>query len=214
MADFPSCRLAQWTDVGHWVDQLAASIRAANRLPDTLVALTRGGWAPARLLADHFGIKRLLALRTQHWGITATPDGHAELTEGLSRGLQGESVLVVDDITDTGESLALAVDHVHGLGPARLESATCLHITHSKFTPTYYAETIDRDHWVWVVFPWTYWEDLRTLAGRGFEETRSVAKTHRLLAERCGLRVPRADVARALAEVRPTNDSTPASGNR
>jgi hypoxanthine phosphoribosyltransferase len=203
MADYPACRLATWADVDRWVDSLAGAIRDAGHVPETIVALTRGGWAPARLLADRFALKRLLALRTQHWGITATRDGHAELTEGLAGPLRGESVLIVDDITDTGESLSLAAEHVHELGPNRLETATCLHITHAKFVPTYHAETIDRDHWVWVVFPWTYWEDLRTLAARGFDESHSVAKTHRLLAERCGLKVPRNDVARAIREASP-----------
>jgi hypoxanthine phosphoribosyltransferase len=206
MADYPTCRLTTWADVGRWVDTLEASVRAAGHPPQTVVALTRGGWAPARLLADRLGVKRLLALRTQHWGITATRDGHAELTEGLATPLRGESVLVVDDITDTGESLALAAEHVHALGPDRLETATCLHITQAKFTPTYHAETIERDHWVWVVFPWTYWEDLRTLAGRAYDETQSAAKAHRVLADRCGLKVPRAHVVKALTALHPEID--------
>ncbi|MCI4360830.1 MAG: phosphoribosyltransferase, partial [Thermoplasmata archaeon] len=67
----------------------------------------------------------------------------------MSGPVTGQSVLVVDDITDTGESLALATAHVRDAGARRVESATCLHITHSKFLPTYYAEEIPREGWVW-----------------------------------------------------------------
>src|SRR4029077_2303187 len=106
----------------------------------------------ARLLADRLGLRRIVAVRAQHWGITATPSGVAELTEGLSSSVSGQTVLVVDDITDTGESMRLAVERVAASGAKRIESATCLHISHSKYVPTYFAEEIPREAWVWVVF--------------------------------------------------------------
>ena len=199
MTDLPSCRLARWSDLDAWTGAIAGKVRTAGHLPDAIVGLTRGGWIPARLVADHLGVKRLLALQTAHWGVTATKDGHAALTERLSGSLDGANVLVVDDITDTGESLALAVDHVRTEGrPARLETATCLHITHSKFVPTYFAEEVPADRWVWVVFPWTYWEDLRTLALKALPEGKDAGGVARLLRDRCKLTVPPADVELAL----------------
>lgn len=199
MADFPRCRLATWEEAGRWADRLSQAIRAADRVPQTIVGLTRGGWVPSRLLADRLGVKRLLALRAQHWGVTATPSGRAELTETLAGSVEGENVLVADDITDTGESLELATRHVADRGPARLESATFLHITHSKFTPTYFAEEIPRDAWVWVVFPWNFWEDLQTLGGRAFDETGSPTGARELLATKTGWSPTLAELQHALA---------------
>ncbi len=199
MTDLPTCRLARWSDLDAWALTLAGKVQEAGHVPDAIVGLTRGGWVPARLVADHLGVKRLLALQTAHWGVTATKDGHAALTERLSGSLEGATVLVVDDITDTGESLALAVDHVRSEGrPARLETATCLHITHSKFVPTYFAEEVPADRWVWVVFPWTYWEDLRTLATKALPDGKDAGGVARVLRDRCKLTVPPADVERAL----------------
>jgi hypoxanthine phosphoribosyltransferase len=178
---------------------LAEKIRTADAVPETLVALTRGGWVPARLLADRLGVKRLLAIRAQHWGVTATPSGQAELTDGLSVTVRDEKVLVVDDITDTGESLQLAVEHVAAAGPARLESATCLHITHSKYVPTYYAEEIPRGGWVWIVFPWNFWEDLRVLGARAVAESKGDPfAARKLLKDRCDLEVTDAELWTAL----------------
>jgi hypoxanthine phosphoribosyltransferase len=135
MADYPRCRLTTWADVDRWADTVAAKVRAAGRVPGTIVGLTRGGWVPSRLLADRLGVRRVVSLRLQHWGVTATPSGRAELTEGLSGPVDGQEVLVVDDITDTGESLKLAVADVAAHGARRVESATCLHIAHSEDTP-------------------------------------------------------------------------------
>jgi len=194
MADLPRCRRATWADVDRWADRLAEQVRGANAVPETIVALSRGGWVPGRLLCDRLGVHRLLSLRAQHWGVTATRDGSAQLTEGLSGSTRGERVLVVDDITDTGDSLRLATEHVATQAPSRLESAAFLHIAHSKFRPTYFAEEIPRDQWVWVVFPWNYWEDLAALAGRAAEHGRGVAAVRETLRVRAGLDVPLEDL--------------------
>ena len=200
MPDFPRCRRTSWADADRWADALAARVVQSGRRPDTIVALTRGGWVPARLLGDRLRVKRLVSLRAQHWGVTATPSGTAEITEGLSGPVKDLDVLVVDDITDTGESLSLAVEHVRAAGARSIDSATCLHITHSKFQPTYVAEEIPREAWVWIVFPWNYWEDLATLGRRAYDESRDLTQALALLKDRCGLDVPIADLRAVLDE--------------
>jgi uncharacterized protein len=202
VADLPRCRHASWKDVDGWAETLAARIREAEAVPEVIVALTRGGWVPGRLLCDRLGVKRLVSLRAQHWGVTATPSGKAELTEGLSAPVADLKVLVVDDITDTGESLALATEHVAASRPSRLESAAFLHIAHSKFLPNYFAEEIPRNAWVWVVFPWNYWEDLASLAERAAALTPGIDAVRSTLAREAGFEVPRADLERIAAYVR------------
>ncbi|HLM92155.1 MAG TPA: phosphoribosyltransferase [Thermoplasmata archaeon] len=190
-----------WSEADGWADAIERQVRAANRLPETIVGLTRGGWVPARLLADRLGVRRIVSLRAQHWGITATPTGAASLTEGLSGPVKGERVLVVDDITDTGDSLRLAVDNVRTAGASQVESAAFLHIAHSKFLPTYFGEEIPRDRWVWVVFPWNYWEDLTALARQAADLTPGLTAVRATLREKAGLDVSLADLKRVAALV-------------
>lgn len=196
MADLPRCRAASWAEVERWADGVAAKVRAAGRTPGTIVGLSRGGWVPARLIADRLGVHRLVSVRAQHWGVTASRDGAARLSEGLSGSVAGEHVLVVDDITDTGESLRLASEHVAAAKPATLETAAFVHIAHSVFVPTYYAEEIPRDAWVWVVFPWNYWEDLASLSARAAQPGDAPEAVARFLKERCGWDVAARDVRR------------------
>jgi hypoxanthine phosphoribosyltransferase len=206
MVDLPRCRAVTWADVDGWADAIERKVRAADRLPETIVGLTRGGWVPARLLADRLQVHRIVSLRAQHWGITATPTGAATLTEGLSGPVRGERVLVVDDITDTGDSLRLAVERVEASKAARVESAAFLHIAHSKFAPTYFGEGIARDRWVWIVFPWNYWEDLATLARKAADETPGIEAVRTTLREKSGLDIPIRDLER-VARLVPLDES-------
>jgi uncharacterized protein len=196
VVDLPRCRAVDWPEVDRWADAIERKVRDRGALPETIVGLTRGGWVPARLLADRLEVKRIVSLRAQHWGITATPTGAAAVTEGLSGDVRGERVLVVDDITDTGDSLRLAVELVTAAHPARIESSAFLHIAHSSYVPTYYAEEIARDAWVWVVFPWNYWEDLATLARKAADLAPGVAAVRATLKEKAGLDVPLRDLER------------------
>jgi hypoxanthine phosphoribosyltransferase len=198
VADLPNCRRTSWAEADAWADRIAKAVRARKHVPETIVALTRGGWVPARLLADRLGVKRMVSIRLQHWGVTAQPSGKAELTEGLSGPVRGQSVLVVDDITDTGESLALATQAVKDAGASLVESAACLHVGHSKFVPDYFAEEIPRDAWVWVVFPWNYWEDVRHLVRQAMAEGKDAERIRAILRERSGLDLPLEHVARGL----------------
>lgn len=196
--ELPPCRIVTWKDVERWSDIIAEKIVDAGSLPGTIVGLTRGGWIPARLLADRLGVKHMVALRAQHWGVTATPTGDAQITEGLAKPLNGQKVVVVDDITDTGQSLSLAVRHVTDGKPERVESAALLHITHSSYIPTYYGEEISKEAWRWFIFPWNYWEDLNTLALKALPEGKDEHGVKRLLREHSGIHVEERDIRLAI----------------
>jgi hypoxanthine phosphoribosyltransferase len=132
-----------------------------------IIGITRGGWVPARNLCDFLGVKDLIGLKVEHWGVTATPDGEAKIRYPLKMDLTGKKVLVVDDITDTGKSLMVAVEHVNALNPSEIRTATLLCIRGSRFHPDYYAEEID---WKWIIFPWNVLEDLINLVSNYLRE--------------------------------------------
>ena len=157
------CKLVTWDEISGWTRQVANKIRASGFLPTVIIGLTRGGWIPARLLCDHLKVKKLYAVKTEHWGVTANPDGKALLTQELNISIENDRVLVVDDITDTGESLVLAMAHLSIMHPKELRSATLLHITHSKVEPHFYTVKVPKERWTWFIFPWNLNEDLRTL---------------------------------------------------
>ncbi len=157
------CQLVSWKDIERWSMDIVKKVKESGYDPEIVIGLARGGLVPARLIADYLNIKDLYAVKTEHWGLTATPDGKARLAQGLQVSIEGKKVLVVDDITDTGQSLKLAVDHIKEHNPAKIRSATLLHITHSKYVPDYYSDEVPEDRWTWFIFPWNVYEDMRNL---------------------------------------------------
>jgi len=170
------CEIMSWDYFYKLSKIVAEKIKSSSFNPDLIVGLARGGWCLARVLCDFLGVKDLVSLKVEHWGITATPDGKAKLKYPFSMDLTGRNVLVVDDITDTGESMMISVNYVKSLNPREVRTATLRHIEGSKFKPDYYAEDIS---WRWVIFPWNFIEDLCNL----IDQIRSEVKDPKDLAE-------------------------------
>lgn len=159
-SDCFECLVMDWDMFYKLARQVADKINSSGYKPDVIVGLARGGWVLARVLCDFVGVKDLVSLKVEHWGVTATPDGTAKLKHQLNFDLTGKKVLVVDDITDTGESMKVAVDYIKTLKPSEVRTATLQHITSAKFKADYIGEEIE---WVWVVFPWNFTEDMCTI---------------------------------------------------
>lgn len=183
------CRIVTWNDIDGWVKELSRKVRNSGFAPDVVIGLTRGGWIPARLICDDLGIKHLYSVKTEHWGITATRDGKAKLTQPLAVDIKNKNVLVIDDITDTGQSMVLALDHMAQLQPANVRSATLLHITHSKIKPDYYVVEVPKEEWTWFIFPWNFNEDIQSLVQKAVGDAHASAEIKDLLVKHCQLTV-------------------------
>lgn len=150
------CEQKSWDDIFRLSSKLAGRI-SRDFQPDIVVGIARGGWVPARNLCDLLDVNDLASIKIEHWGKVARPTGRAEIKYGLNINLRGKDVLVVDDITDTGESVKAALAYVRQKKPSSLRSTTLLHIKGCPFVPDYYGELVKG--WKWIIFPWTVTED-------------------------------------------------------
>jgi hypoxanthine phosphoribosyltransferase len=163
----PLCYVLDYDDIANYAYQTALKIRDSGWRPDAIVGIARGGWVHARIQCDLLGVKNLYSVKVDHWGVTATRDGKARLSCPLVGDVEGLKVLVVDDITDTGESLMTAVRHVDETGtPAEAKTAALMHIVGSKFVPDYYGVEVT---WAWEIWPWNFYEDITSLIMKIFE---------------------------------------------
>ena len=181
-----NCRIVKWNEIEDWTRTIASRIDESGYEADVCIGMTRGGWVPSRLICDRLGIKDLHAIKTEHWGITATKDGEAKLAHPLTIDIEHKNVLIIDDITDTGQSLKLAVDHTKAKGANNVISATLLHITHSKITPDYYAVEVPANDWAWFIFPWNFNEDIQSLIRKTLDDgEREYGEIVELLKKHC-----------------------------
>ena len=184
------CRIPTWDEISRWTEAVANDIEDDGFRPTVVIGLTRGGWVPARIVCDHLQVKKLYAVKTEHWGVTANHDGKALLTQELNASIEEESVLIFDDITDTGESLILAEHHLREMRPKDIRTATILHITHSRKEPDYYEMEVPEEDWTWFIFPWNLNEDLRTLLPKTLDEPKTVLGIQKAFKDQFQIDVP------------------------
>ena len=108
-----------WEDLGTAVDDLAAQIRADGFSPDAVLALARGGLPCAGALAYALGVKNMATLNVEFYtGVDERLDEPLLLPPVPDLALlRAERLLVVDDVADTGRTLALASEFCAQHGP-------------------------------------------------------------------------------------------------
>lgn len=86
----------------------------------------------------------------------------------LSVDISGKKVLIVDDVTDTGDTLKLSIGYVQSLNASEIRTAVLQHKTCSSFVPDFYGQKIIR--WRWIIYPWARYEDLAGFTKRILED--------------------------------------------
>ena len=122
--------------------------------PDVIVGIARGGWIPARLLADFYGNRRTANIKIEFYDNTSRSSENPIITQEISEGVEDKIVLIVDDVADTGKSLVAAIEHIKEMGAKEIKTATLYYKTHSIIKPDYYINETQS----WIVYPWEYGE--------------------------------------------------------
>lgn len=179
------CELISWEHVHALSRRLSLAVRAASFQPDVIVAIARGGCVPARVVADYLDIFDFDAIKIEHYhGVHKART--ARLRYPLNADIDGKRVLLVDDVSDTGDSFELAIRHLHEKGqPAALKTAALHHKTVSVFEPDFYAEIVRE--WRWIIYPWAVIEDLRSLLQKMASPASTVEEFARYLKQMHGI---------------------------
>lgn len=151
-------RYVSWGEVEALCISVAEQVRASGYAPDGIVTLGRGGWVPARLISDCLGVRDVVSLGMKYYaGIGKTLDAPL-ITQPLPAGsIRGKNVLLVDDLADTGASIARARLELRDAAAVRV--ATVHFKPRANPRPDYSGEeTTD-----WVVYPWERRETERDL---------------------------------------------------
>lgn len=165
-------KLVSWDEITEWSWGLAKNIEKDGYIPDIVIAVSRGGYVPARLLCDFLGIENLVSIQSQHWTEAAKKGERAIIKFEHVIDLFGYKALLVDDIIDTGESVILAKKFIlEKWRPADLRVATLQWISPvAKIKPDYYY--IEVKEWIWFQYPWTRLEDVTQFINRMLAETK------------------------------------------
>ncbi len=158
MAKQFQCELISWEEAYRLSALLARQVQDAGYRPDVVIAIARGGYVPARLVCDFLDIYDLTSVRITHYTAGSSKEETARLSSPLCMDIKGLKVLIVDDITDTGDTVQVALQHIREFGPAELKVAVLQHKKQSKLKPDFYAPKIVQ--WRWIIYPWAVTEDI------------------------------------------------------
>jgi len=194
----PVGRAVDWELFYSLAKRAARRIQASGYRPDLVLGLTPGGWTLGRVLGDFLGVKNMISLRVEHWGLTAAPNGEAPLRHSFHGDLSGRRVLVVDDIADSEERMNMAAEYVRALNPLEVRTATLGRIKGSRFIPDFYGDEITRRP---AILPWSFTRDLRSIVSKLAGDRADLEELRRRIRRDHGIDVDEQRLSRVLNEL-------------
>lgn len=177
-------------------DELARQIRTSGFRPDTVVAIARGGFLPARFLCDFLHVHRLFSVKVEHYTAGAREQQQAAVTAPLSGDIAGRRVLLVDDVNDSGDTLLAARAHVVEGRPEAVHIA----VLHEKDTTACAADFVGQrvEQWRWILYSWAVIEDAGQFARRMEPAPTTAAELDARLRQDYGLALDATELERVI----------------
>ncbi|MCQ9343732.1 phosphoribosyltransferase [Corynebacterium sp. 153RC1] len=150
--DLETKEVLTWEGFGTASRELAQQIVDSGFTPDIIVAVARGGLVPAGALSYSMGVKLSDAINVEFYTDVHETLPDPVLLEPLldTNSIKGKRLLVVDDVADSGRTLALVLKLLEGYG-SEVRSAVVYAKSASEVDPDYVWRRTDE----WIVFPWS-----------------------------------------------------------
>lgn len=151
-SDLTEKEVLTWEGFGTASRELAQIIADSGFSPDIIIAVARGGLLPAGALSYSLGVKLSDAMNVEFYtDVNETLPDPVLLAPLLdTENISGQKLLVVDDVADSGRTLALVVDILKEHN-ADVRSAVIYAKPRSVVSPDYVWRNTDQ----WIVFPWS-----------------------------------------------------------
>lgn len=116
--------------------------------PDLIIGIARGGWGPARILSDLFNDTRVASIKIEFYTDINKRTKTPKVVQPVSTDVTGKTLILVDDVADSGLSLRVALDHLKERKAQTVRTVTLYYKPWSIVIPDYYA----RETRAWLVF--------------------------------------------------------------
>ena len=133
--------------IKEYIKILDININKSNWIPDLILSINRGGCIPGVYLSHKMEVKH----EVFSFNIS-TRNAEVDLYKKLIS--QYSSILIIDDINDTGKTLSKMSD-LFKENLSKLKFAVLINNKSSSFKVDYYSDEIDKNiDDSWIVFPW------------------------------------------------------------
>ena len=167
----------KWSDVQRLCEIVTKKVVKADYQPDMITAISRGGSIPARILCDLLNVKELTSIGVEYYTSVKETIKRPVVLYPLNANVKGKKILLVDDVTDKGDTLVIAKNHVLKKGADIVKIATLHYKPWSVYKPDFYAEITK----AWVVYVWEERETVNQLFSKFRNEGKNANEAKRLL---------------------------------
>ena len=160
--DFPSLTHSQkyyelnYEQLEEKTEEMYEKIEKDNFIPDTILAIARGGWFPARILSDIYSSKEIdvdiVSVTTKFYTTIGKTKSRPLLLQNLNQTLFDQRILIVDDVSDSGTTLGFIRGYAEFMGAKYTKLACVFYKPQTKAKPDYYVEKVPND--TWIIFPY------------------------------------------------------------
>ena len=139
-----------WKKIGLACEYIASQCDDVN----CIVAVARGGLAPASIIANRLNIKNVYSIGLSSYVMQS--DGtqtqqDMDVYQTIDK-LKCDKILIVDDISDKGTTFDYVKEHVNKICTARVITSAIVYKPGTSHVPDVVYDQVPDDRW--VVFPW------------------------------------------------------------
>lgn len=141
--------IISWSQLGALILELVKKVKSSGLKVDVVVGIARGGLPISMVLADRLRVP-LDFINIKSYKAPGVKEA-LKVYDVMFENVSGKSVLIVDDIADTGETLLFASNYLLRSKGAKEVYLACLFVKPwSKVRPNFYVTETKS----WIVFPW------------------------------------------------------------
>jgi hypoxanthine phosphoribosyltransferase len=165
-----------WNDMDSLAFSISKNILEDELKFDRVVTLAKGGWPMARPIIDYVQAKKVASIGIKLYKGINEREEKPEIYQDISVDITGETILLFDDVADTGVSLEHVKEYLKSRGAKKIYTATLFYKPHSTIKPDYYGE----ETLAWIIFPYELRETMDVLVDKweseGTDETKIVQR--------------------------------------
>jgi len=153
---------------------LGKKIQESKVKIDRLIAISRGGLIPARILSDFLQLPISNIVISSYTNLKQLKE--PEIIEVSKIDLKGKSILIVDEVSDTGKTFVRALKYFQERPVKNILTCAPYIKPKTQFIPNFYQETID----AWIVFPYDLRETYEAFLKEEKDKEKAVEKMKKL----------------------------------
>ena len=141
-----------WDEYHRLIERLCLLVHESNWRFDSLLCLARGGLRVGDVISRIYDVPLAILAASSYRAASGTRQGQLDIGEyiTMTSDMLSGNLLLIDDLVDSGVTLARVVDHLKSRYPAveEVRTAVIWYKACSTFKPDYFVEHLPMNPWI------------------------------------------------------------------